>query len=400
MKRFLILLLLCFPMILWGQKKTITQAKDYIKSGKNLNQAEKLLTDLLNDSSSRSNEKLWILLFEAQRKQYEQGNEKLYLKEKYDTTALFLVGKRMFDTLEALDSLDRQPDSHGRVKLKHRARSAEALNLIRPNLFNGGAFFMKKQDFTRAFDLFDTYINTASKPMFEQLHYAQRDKRLPEAGYWASYCGYKLQNPQLTLRHTYLALKDSLHLPYMLQYLAETYKLEQDTARYVQTLKDGFQSYPKFPFFFPRLVDYYSHNGSYSEAMKTCNEALKIDSTSTLFRFAKSTLLLTMGQYKECFALSEQLIAEKDTLADAYLNAGLALFDQAIELDKNRKTGGKKYNQVHDFFKKALPYLEKYRALAPDQKEKWTLPLYTIYLNLNMGKQFDEIDKLMRGLKR
>ncbi|MBF1547196.1 MAG: hypothetical protein HXO05_06500, partial [Prevotella salivae] len=165
MKRFLIPLLLCFPMILWGQKKTITQAKDYIKSGKNLNQAEKLLTDLLNDSSSRSNEKLWILLFEAQRKQYEQGNEKLYLKEKYDTTALFLVGKRMFDTLEALDSLDRQPDSHGRVKLKHRARSAEALNLIRPNLFNGGAFFMKKQDFTRAFDLFDTYINTASKPM-------------------------------------------------------------------------------------------------------------------------------------------------------------------------------------------------------------------------------------------
>jgi len=73
MKRFLIPLLLCFPMILWGQKKTITQAKDYIKSGKNLNQAEKLLTDLLNDSSSRSNEKLWILLFEAQRKQYEQG---------------------------------------------------------------------------------------------------------------------------------------------------------------------------------------------------------------------------------------------------------------------------------------------------------------------------------------
>ena len=98
--------------------------------------------------------------------------------------------------------------------------------------------------------------------------------------------------------------------------------------------------------------------------------------------------------------MSEQLIAENDTLADAYLNAGLALFDQAIELDKNRKTGGKKYNQVHDFFKKALPYLEKYRALAPDQKEKWALPLYTIYLNLNMGKQFDEIDKLMRGLKR
>ena len=395
MKRFLIPLLLCFPMILWGQKKTITQAKDYIKSGKNLNQAEKLLTDLLNDSSSRSNEKFWILLFEAQRKQYEQGNEKLYLKEKYDTTALFLVGKRMFDTLEGLDSLDRLPDARGKVKLKYRDRSAELLNIYRPNLFNGGVFFMKKHDFSRAYDFFDTYINSAVKPMFARYQYAERDKRLPEAAYWASYCGYKLEKPQLTLRHTYQALKDSVHLPYMLQYLSETYKLEKDTARYVQTLKDGFSKYPKFPFFFPRLIDYYSHIGAYDEAMKSCDEALQTDSVNTLFRYAKSSLLLTMGRYKQSFAISKALIAENDTLADAYLNAGLALFDQAVELDKKTQSGSKKYNQILELYRKAMPYLEKYRAMAPDQKDKWALPLYTIYLNLNMGKQFDEIDKLI-----
>ena len=27
---------------------------------------------------------------------------------------------------------------------------------------------------------------------------------------------------------------------------------------------------------------------------------------------------------------------------------------------------------------------------------KWAFPLYTIYLNLNMGKEFDEIDKIMK----
>ena len=47
------------------------------------------------------------------------------------------------------------------------------------------------------------------------------------------------------------------------------------------------------------------------------------------------------------------------------------------------------------YYKEALPYLEKYRAMRPDRKDKWALPLYTIYLNLNMGKEFDEIDKLM-----
>lgn len=395
MKKILICVFICLPLIAWGQKKTMTQVKDYIKSGKNLDKAEKLMTDLLNDSSSRGNEKVWLLLFESQRKQYDQGNEKLYLKEKYDTTALFLVGKRMFDTLEGLDSLDRLPDARGKVKLKYRDRSAELLNIYRPNLFNGGVFFMKKHDFSRAYDFFDTYINSAVKPMFARYQYAERDKRLPEAAYWASYCGYKLEKPQLTLRHTYQALKDSVHLPYMLQYLAETYKLEKDTARYVQTLKDGFSKYPKFPFFFPRLIDYYSHIGAYDEAMKSCDEALQTDSVNTLFRYAKSSLLLTMGRYKQSFAISKALIAENDTLADAYLNAGLALFDQAVELDKKTQSGSKKYNQVLELYRKAMPYLEKYRAMAPDQKDKWALPLYTIYLNLNMGKQFDEIDKLI-----
>lgn len=395
MKKILICVFICLPLIAWGQKKTMTQVKDYIKSGKNLDKAEKLMTDLLNDSSSRGNEKVWLLLFESQRKQYDQGNEKLYLKEKYDTTALFLVGKRMFDTLEGLDSLDRLPDARGKVKLKYRDRSAELLNIYRPNLFNGGVFFMKKHDFSRAYDFFDTYINSAVKPMFARYQYAERDKRLPEAAYWASYCGYKLEKPQLTLRHTYQALKDSVHLPYMLQYLAETYKLEKDTARYVQTLKDGFSKYPKFPFFFPRLIDYYSHIGAYDEAMKSCDEALQTDSVNTLFRYAKSSLLLTMGRYKQSFAISKALIAENDTLADAYLNAGLALFDQAVELDKKTQSGSKKYNQILELYRKAMPYLEKYRAMAPDQKDKWALPLYTIYLNLNMGRQFDEIDKLI-----
>ena len=395
MKKILICVFICLPLIAWGQKKTMTQVKDYIKSGKNLDKAEKLMTDLLNDSSSRGNEKVWLLLFESQRKQYDQGNEKLYLKEKYDTTALFLVGKRMFDTLEGLDSLDRLPDARGKVKLKYRDRSAELLNIYRPNLFNGGVFFMKKHDFSRAYDFFDTYINSAVKPMFARYQYAERDKRLPEAAYWASYCGYKLEKPQLTLRHTYQALKDSVHLPYMLQYLSETYKLEKDTARYVQTLKDGFSKYPKFPFFFPRLIDYYSHIGAYDEAMKSCDEALQTDSVNTLFRYAKSSLLLTMGRYKQSFAISKALIVENDTLADAYLNAGLALFDQAVELDKKTQSGSKKYNQILELYRKAMPYLEKYRAMAPDQKDKWALPLYTIYLNLNMGKQFDEIDKLI-----
>ena len=378
-----------------GQKKIIAQAKDYIKSGKNLNKAEVLMADLLKDSVSRKNEQVWLLLFEAQQKQYEQGNEKLYLKEKYDTAALFLMGRCMFTTLEGLDSLEMIPDAKGRVRLKNREHSAEVLNQYRPNLFNGGVFFLKKQDFAHAFDFFDTYIACASKPMFARFWYGEWDKLMPQAAYWATYCGYKMRQPQLTLRHAYLALKDTAREVYLLQYLAETYKLEKDTARYVQTLREGFEKFPTSPFFFPHLISYYGQENAYEKALETCNRALQVDSTNRIFRFAKGSLLLTMGRYQESLDINKALIADNDTLPDVYLNAGLALFNQAIELDKNVQVSQKARNRILDFYRNALPYLEKYRALAPQQKEKWALPLYTIYLNLNMGKQFDEIDKLL-----
>ena len=40
--------------------------------------------------------------------------------------------------------------------------------------------------------------------------------------------------------------------------------------------------------------------------------------------------------------------------------------------------------------------MERYRQLAPDQQRKWGPVLYRIYLNLNMGRQFDEIDQLLK----
>ena len=78
-----------------AQKKELSQARSYIKSGKDLEKAEKLMTDLLKqDSANQTNERIYLTWFEAVTKQYEAANEKLYLKQKYDTVSWPL------DTLE------------------------------------------------------------------------------------------------------------------------------------------------------------------------------------------------------------------------------------------------------------------------------------------------------------
>ena len=397
MKRITLLLcIICICLQINAQKKEISLAKDNIKKGTNLEQAESSMANLLKDSANRNNEKIWLTLYEAQKKQYEQGNEKLYLKQDYDTAKLFLSVKKMFQTLEGLDSVDAQTDKKGRVKLVYRKKHAAMLDVHRRNLYNGGAYFVNKQNFKEAYNFFDMYLNCSIQPLFTGYKYGETDKNMPSAAYWAVYCGYKLQDPKATFHYAYWALKDTVHYQYMLQYLAETYKMEKDTMRYVSVLEEGFKKYPRFPFFFPRLIEYYTKNEQYDAALSLCDKALQVNDSSNLFKFTKNSVLISLKRYKECIDLCDSVIAKDSTFLGAYLNAGLSYFNQAVEADKALKQTDKQKKEIIQLYKKALPYLEKYRKMVPDEKGLWGLPLYTIYLNLNMGKEFDEIDKLLK----
>ena len=391
-----ILMLLVLPTDVLAQKKEIATAKDQVKAGKDLDKAQASMQKLLADSANRDNKKIWVTLFGAVSKQYEQGNEKLYLKQKYDTAKLFNLAKQLFDIAQGLDSVEMIPDKNGRTDIEFRKNHAEYLSRIRPNIYNGGTWFIRKHQYADAYRFFDLYIESANLPLFQAYRYQKRDTHLSTAAYWAVYAGYKMKDAKATLHHSYEALKDTVHYNYMLQYLAETYKLEKDTMRYVGTLKEGFARAPKFPFFFPRLVEYYTSENQLDSAMNVVNQALAVDSLNEVYLFTKSTLLLNQGKYKDCIAICDLLIARNEDMAGACLNAGLSYFNLAIELDKNKQNSAKNTNDILKYYKQALPYLEKYRSLAPDMKDQWALPLYTIYLNLNMGKEFDEIDKLMK----
>ena len=51
---------------------------------------------------------------------------------------------------------------------------------------------------------------------------------------------------------------------------------------------------------------------------------------------------------------------------------------------------------VKKFYEEVKPIYEKSRALKPDQKDLWLQGLYRVYYNLNMGPEFEEIDKMMK----
>ena len=383
-----------------AQKKEIAQAKANVKAGKSLAEAESSMRRLLADSANRDNEKIWIVLFDAVRKQYENVNEQMYLKQRADTAAFFSAAYRMFGVLEGLDSIEMRPDSRGNVRLQYRKRHAEYLNALRPNLYNGGLYHMGRKEYGQAYSLFAAYIDCAYQPLFSGYGYADKDSRMPAAAFYSVYCGYKEPDAAHTLKYAGQAQADTARLDMVYQYVADTYRQQKDTAHCVEVLQSGFARFPKSPYFFSHLFDYYFSKNQTGQAMALCDDAIAADTASTVALFAKSSVLLSQGRYDECVRLCDKVISADSSFTDAYLNAGLSYYNQAAHIDRNLRHTRENITKMKALYAKAMPYMQRYRSLAPDEKGKWGVVLYTIYLNLNMGREFDEVDKLLKAKQK
>jgi predicted Zn-dependent protease len=395
---FSILLLTMMTTGLWGQKKELSQARTYIKSGKDYDKAEKLMKDLVKNPENRTNAKIYATWYDAVAGQYAQANEKLYLKQAYDTAAFFNITQRMYRVAETLDSLDMKPDEKGRVKLEYRKEHAEQLNLLRPNLYYGGTYQVRREDYRKAFDYFDLYIGAAHQPLFTGYNYLESDKQVSQAAYWATLCGFRLKDPKMTLKYSQLALTDYDKSKFVMHYMCEAYQQLKNKDEYLKTLNLGFKLFPTYPYFFPRLADHYNSVGHHEKVLQLAEQGLKRSPNNSLFLLAKSIALLNMNKHSECIDVSRQMIALNKEQPEPYYNIATCYLNEALSLEQLNDP--RKYRaQLTKLYTDACPMMEKYRELMPDDIGRWGPALYRTYLNLNKGKQFDEIDRLMRGQK-
>ena len=398
MRKIAIAFLVMTVSISFAQKKELSQARSYIKSGKDYDKAEKLMTDLIaKDSASRQNKKVYATWYESVLGQYQQINEKIYLQQKYDTATVYTLLNRMYRVAESLDSLDAKPDEKGKVKLEYRKSNADQLDKLRRNLYFGGTYNVRRSKFKEAFGFFETYIDAARQPLFTAYDYAKNDSSMATAAYWATLAGYRMKDAERTLRYSNMALTDASRAVYIRQYICEAYLWQNNEEAYLKALEDGFEHHPEYAYFFPRLGDYYNKHGQIDKTLRLSNEALAKYPDRSLFLLAKSVALLELDRYDECIEVSNKLISKEPELPEPYFNIATCYLNQALELEK--KNEPRLYRQkLTDLYTKARPQMEQYRKLAPNDQKRWAPALYRVYLNLNMGQQFEEIDRLMRRL--
>lgn len=374
-------------------KYAIQTARTAIKNSKDLEKNETTIRGYLKDSLFVNNKDLHLVLFDLLKRQYEVTNEKMYKSEAIDTAAHSRVGKRLFLAAEQLDSIDALPNAKGISTPSYRKRHSQYLTPYRPNMLKGAIYFMSRQQWQEAWEQLDVYLSAPRSPLFSGV--AQDTTHTSFAAYLAVMTAYKLNDKKKAEKYFDNAIDYSPRREHMLRKSSELELNQGDTTRYVDIITKGFRYYPQSEYFFPRLIDYYIGKRELKTALSFTDEAMQKDSLNPLFLYAKHNILMYNKSYDEALAYGKKVLLQNDSLSAPNYNIGYIYYLRAVEAMSNKdKSVRQRMKEAQKQYRKSLPYMERYRALEPEDAARWRPILYDIYLNLNMGEKFREINSL------
>ena len=404
MKRVLFsMVLLLAAGFTFAQEKSVKEAKSIANDVKpDFAQAEKLINEALNNAETKDNAETWDVAGFIQKRINEKEMENAYLRKPYDTLKVYNSALNMCKYYFKCDELAQIPNEKGKIKNKFRRSNSAAILAARPNLINGGIQFFNLDKNKEALGFFATYVDIAFNPMFEKENLLQTDTVLPQIAYYASLAAAKMEDYLSVLKYAPYAKEDKEVGKYAMEFISTALKAQGDTVKWIASLKDGIQKYPEHSFFFGHLIDYYSNNNKFDEAMQFADDMLAKDPNNTFYLYVKGYLYHNMKDYEKAIEFYNKTIEVDPNYAEAYSNLGLIYCLQAQDFSEKATTdvNNPKYKEdqatLKVFYEKARPNYEKARELKPEQKDLWLNGLYRVYYNLQMGPEFDEIEKLMQ----
>lgn len=394
-----LLLTLCLLALPAFSQKALKSIKSALKDGKETD-ALKEIAKLEKDSNINKDPRLYNYGVEANISLNSKQNEKAYLKQTYDTAQFFSTTYGIYEYALKTDSAERRLLAEKGTKMKFQKANAELLHKYYKNLCAGGRYFYRKKKYEEA----NKYLQMAleiptssmwgsNKEVAKSIYYKENAKLL-------FLSAFQHKDYTLALKYKDLVLTDTTSTRRLIvENLARTYEVLNDTTEYLNYIRLGLKEYPQIPFFFTELTDYYTGQGDYKSSLTLADTMLQNDSTNLYFLSAKSIALMNLGRDKESIDVSCKILERDSTIAEIYYYTGAAYCNlaDAVQLPTNinSRTYKKAIATRADYYRAAMPYIEKYRALMPENKEKWATLLYKIYLTLNKGDKFEEIEGIM-----
>lgn len=382
---------------------TAKLTKKYVTKG-DLKEVTKACQDARNDSVKRQDPQTWYFSGLLQERIYNGKNDDIYLLQKgkndikVDTVQFYTCLYDLFHYMLICDSLETVQGTN-----QFRKASANILKDLRPNLNSGGLFYLRKEDYKNAFPYFALLVDVCKSGLFKNDNSVQQDPLLTRAAYSACLSAYFSQNYEGVVKYSDIAMQDTGHVRYAMIYKCLSLKKLGDTDKYLSALGDGIKVFPNDDFFYMELINYY---GNYPEKIDafypTAERLLKLNPDRAFYYYALGFLNMKKENYPEAIKWNAQAVARDSTNTVYLKDLGQCYFMLAQMYEDTAATNiesprfKEDRQRILNTYRSALSCYERLRTLAPDDKSLWVSALYTIYFKLNMGKQFQEIEKIMR----
>ncbi|MBQ0049682.1 MAG: hypothetical protein KBT12_05550 [Bacteroidales bacterium] len=337
--------------------------------------------------------------------QNEAENLKAYLKQKYDTVVYFssLLDATSYTLL--CDSVDRLPNRKGRIAQRYASKSRSTMLQCRPNLYVGARFYLRKGDYAKALPFLTRYVDMVGCDLLRSQDHLSSDTLMAKACLYATISAYNTKQYGKALHYIDRAIEgaEEAMRPKLQEYKVRCYQELNDTAHWMDEVYDGCERYPKHDYFFSSLISHFEQHQQYDYGIELADTMLHRVQDIPLYWYAKSLMYLHKEDWNNCIAMCDSTLVRDSLHAEALYNKGLSQFNDALEFaetacyDLKRPQCRKDRAILLRKYAAARPTFERLRQLRPAEKQRWGAPLYRIYLNLNMGKEFDEMEQLLKG---
>lgn len=326
----------------------------------------------------------------------------------FDTTLFVNSLKQSIEYFTLSHRYDHKPNGKGVVKLKFYQNNHKMLRQMLRYPAYAGQFLYSSHKYADAYDMFDFHLRFPRNPIFRK---AERDSLLSknkqdysEIAFYTSVLAFQeLKDPDKVLAHIDLVTANPEHADD--GYLMKTAALLQkkDTAAWENTTKEAIEDLPDNATFAQNLLYYYMTKNSTDEALAVAAELVEKSPENKMAWYANGCIKLNISRdfagAREAFS---KAIALDSTFFDATYNMGITYVNEVVsrrdEFNLETKSA-KQYEAEREkilvFYRKALPYFEKARELAPDKAKVWAHSLKNIYYNLGDKDKEKEIDAIL-----
>ena len=269
---------MAFVLVAGGAFAQMDAVKNATKAGNkgDFATAESLIQQALNNPETANLADTWYAAGQIMQKKGAKQLENQIKRQGFDEAAMYDAALQMTKYFLKADQL---PDQKGKMNA-FTSKMASAIMADRGNLVNGGVTAYRSNEegaYAKALEFFSTYVDLKDAPMFQNQAAVLNDTLVPTIAYYATLVANEAENYSAVEKYAAVAQADKENGATAAQLLVTALKKQDKTDQMLSVLKDALKKYPTNQGLFANMIDYYSSQEKYDDALAFADQQIGMD---------------------------------------------------------------------------------------------------------------------------